>query len=82
MIIMGFEKNDLALLVVGLSLVSAIVFVAWGAVKGLLLDATVQMSAEQYGTIFTFVFGILIGSALTYLGIRAGQANGSTVSQS
>lgn len=79
---MGFTKNDLALLVVGLSLVSAIGFVSWGAVKGLVFDDAVQMTAEQYGTIFTFVFGILIGSALTYLGIRAGQANGSSASQS
>tara|TARA_R100000908_G_C3756686_1_gene151509 strand:+ start:10399 stop:10641 length:243 start_codon:yes stop_codon:yes gene_type:complete len=70
-------KQDVAILVVALSLLSAIVFVGWGAVKGLVFDASVQMSAEQYGTIFTFVFGILIGSALTYLGIRAGQ-NGST----
>jgi hypothetical protein len=79
---MGFEKNDLALLVVGLALISAIVFVSWGAVKGLLFDADVAMTAEQFGTIFSFVFGILIGSSITYLGIRAGQANGSTVAQS
>lgn len=77
---MTFAKNDLALLVVGLSLISAILFVGWGAVKGLIFDEAVQMTAEQYGTIFTFVFGILIGSALTYLGIRAGQSNGSTQS--
>jgi uncharacterized PurR-regulated membrane protein YhhQ (DUF165 family) len=76
------KKNDLALVIVGASLMSAIVFVGWGAVKGLVNDAAVQMSAEQYGAIFTFVFGILIGSGLTYLGIRAGQANGSTVAQS
>ena len=70
---MGFEKQNLALLVVGLSIISAIVFVGWGAAKGLLLDGDVQMTAEQYGTIFTFVFGIMIGSALRYLGIRAGE---------
>ena len=79
---MGFEKQNLALLVVGLSLISAIVFVGWGAVKGLLLDGDVLMTAEQYGTIFTFVFGIMIGSALTYLGIRAGQNTTEVSSQS
>jgi len=79
---MAFQKNDVALLVVALSLLSAIVFVGWGAVKGLLLDNAVQMSADQYGTIFTFVFGILIGSALTYLGIRAGQSTNPATTQS
>jgi uncharacterized PurR-regulated membrane protein YhhQ (DUF165 family) len=77
-----FNKNDIALLVVALSLMSAIVFVGWGAVKGLYFDDAIQMTAEQYGTIFTFVFGILLGSGLTYLGIRAGQGtstNGSIV---
>jgi|TARA_R110000787_G_scaffold198998_2_gene310083 uncharacterized PurR-regulated membrane protein YhhQ (DUF165 family) len=78
-----FEKQDIALLIVALSLMSALVFVGWGAVKGLLLDEAVQMTADQYGTIFTFVFGILIGSALTYLGIRAGtQTNDSAIAQS
>ena len=78
---MPFEKKDVALLVVSLSLISAIVFVGWGAVKGLLLDDNVKMTPEQYGAIFTFVFGILVGSAITYLGIRAGQLNGNTVPQ-
>lgn len=79
---MAFHKNDLALLIVGLSLVGAIVFVGWGAVKGLLYDDAVQMTAEQFQMLFGFVFGVLIGSGITYLGIRAGQANGSTVTQS
>jgi len=74
-------KQDVAILVVALSLLSAITFVGWGAVKGLILDDAVQMTAEQYGTIFTFVFGILIGSALTYLGIRAGQTGTTTTPQ-
>lgn len=78
---MAFEKKDIALIVVSLSLISAVVFVGWGAVKGLILDPTIQMTQEQYGTIFSFVFGVLIGSSLIYLGIRAGQANGSTVAQ-
>lgn len=78
---MVFEKKDIALLIVALSLISAIVFVGWGAIKGLVLDEDIQMTPEQYGTIFSFVFGILIGAGLTYLGIRAGQANGSAVAQ-
>jgi|TARA_R110002167_G_scaffold25560_1_gene88663 uncharacterized PurR-regulated membrane protein YhhQ (DUF165 family) len=76
------KRQDIAISVVALSLFSAILFVGWGAVKGLLFDSTVQMSSEQYGAIFTFVFGILIGSALTYLGIRAGQNGSTTISQS
>ena len=76
-----FEKKDIALLVVTISLLSAISFVGWGAVKGLVYDDAVQMTPEQYGAIFTFVFGVLLGSAITYLGIRAGQSNGNTVSQ-
>ena len=32
------ERQDLALLIVALSLISAVVFVGWGAVKGLILD--------------------------------------------
>jgi hypothetical protein len=75
------QKNDMALLIVGLSIISAIVFVGWGAVKGLLLDPEVQMTPEQFQMLFGFVFGILIGSGITYLGIRAGQANGSAISQ-
>ncbi len=75
---MAFEKKDIALFVVALALVSLIVFVGWGAIKGLLLDDGVQMTQEQYGTIFSFAFGVLVGSGLLYLGIRAGQANGTT----
>ena len=74
---MGFEKKDLALVVVGLSVISAIAFVSWGAIKGLVFNPAVAMTPEQFGTIFSFVFGILLGSGITYLGIRAGQANGS-----
>jgi hypothetical protein len=76
-----FEKKDIALLVVTISLLSAIGFVDWGAVKGLVYDDAVQMTPEQYGAIFTFVFGVLLGSAITYLGICAGQSNGNPVSQ-
>ena len=79
---MVFEKKDLALVIVALTLLTAILFVGWGAAKGLYLDDEVQMTPEQYTTIFTFVFGILIGSSITYLGIRAGQTNGATVGQS
>ena len=75
------EKQDLALLIVALSLISGVIFVGWGAIKGLILDPEVQMTAEQYGTIFTFVFGIMIGSGLTYLGIRAGQNQQSPIGQ-
>lgn len=78
---MGIAKNDVALAIVALSLISAIVFVGWGASKGLLLDDDVRMTPEQYGAIFTFVFGVLLGSGITYLGIRAGQANGASVAQ-
>jgi len=77
-----FEKNNLALLIVGMSMIAIIAFVSWGAIKGLLYDPEVQMTQGQFETIFSFVFGILVGSGLTYLGIRAGQANGSTVAQS
>ena len=76
-----FEKKDIALLVVALSILSAVVFVGWGAVKGLLFDPEVTMTADQYGSIFTLVFGILVGSGITYLGIRAGQANGNSIGQ-
>lgn len=75
---MAFEKKDIALFVVALSLISLIVFVGWGAIKGLLLDDGVQMTQEQYGTIFSFAFGVLVGSGLLYLGIRAGQTSGTT----
>lgn len=75
---MAFEKKDIALFVVALALISLIVFVGWGAIKGLLLDDGVQMTQEQYGTIFSFAFGVLVGSGLLYLGIRAGQASGTT----
>lgn len=78
---MAFEKKDVALFIVALSLISLVVFVGWGAIKGLLLDDEIKMTAEQYGTIFSFAFGVLVGSGLLYLGIRAGQSNGSTVGQ-
>ena len=77
-----FEKKDVALFIVALSIVSAVIFVGWGAVKGLMFDPSIQMTAEQYGSLFTLVFGILVGSGITYLGIRAGQANGNTLGQS
>lgn len=76
-----FEKKDIALFIVAFSLVSAIVFVGWGAIKGLVFNPEIAMTPEQYGAIFTFVFGILLGSAITYLGIRAGQANGNSIGQ-
>ena len=78
---MPVAKNDVALAIVALSLISAIVFVGWGSAKGLLLDEDVKMTPEQFGAIFTFVFGVLVGSGITYLGIRAGQANGGAVAQ-
>ena len=78
---MMFEKKDVALFIVALTLISLIIFVGWGAVKGLMFDEEVTMTPDQYGTIFSFAFGVLVGSGLIYLGIRAGQANGATVAQ-